>query len=119
MKQRGRKSSASLSIVAVNDHKRPRPPAHLSEPEADIWRSLTSAMPPRHFDSALFLLESLCCTINVGNVLMRELHRYDDPALKNPANFAIYEKLLAMNCRQSALVASLSTKLKLTKQTQG
>jgi hypothetical protein len=50
MKQRGRKSRASLSVLPLRPHlvassppdNPPPPPAHLEEPEAEIWRAIVA-----------------------------------------------------------------------------
>lgn len=64
MAQRGRKSSASLSIVPLTQPApsiRPQPPARLGKVARDIWRSTTSSRPADYFDAAsLPMLEAYC-----------------------------------------------------------
>src|SRR5438067_1114269 len=83
MRQRGRKSKASLNVVPVTPPMRPQAPAHLVPEEAQWWRLLVNDMPPDHFTSALFLLEILCCQIRIGQVLAGELHEFDERSLLN------------------------------------
>lgn len=58
MRQRGRKSSASLAVVPIDaNQQRPEPPARLSAEEKTIWREVTAAVRSDWFWSSEFLLE--------------------------------------------------------------
>jgi hypothetical protein len=60
MRQRGRKSLASLSIVpavSIDARQRPEPPKRLSSEEKAVWREVTGAVRPDWLYGAEHLLE--------------------------------------------------------------
>ena len=60
MKQRGRRSSASLSVVSTEPLSPPEPPSELTKRQVEIWRNIVSAMPPDWFLRAPQLLVQYC-----------------------------------------------------------
>lgn len=59
---RGRKSAASLQTIALASlRKPPPPPAGLSPPAADLWKSIASSLPAEFFQPGdLPLLQAYC-----------------------------------------------------------
>jgi hypothetical protein len=110
MRQRGRKSSASLSIVravAIDSRQRPEPPKRLSREERQVWREVTGALRPDWFYGAEHLLEIYVRAL-VHERFLAELVKAADP------NGSRFVKLVRLKRTEAALVANLATKLRLT-----
>jgi phage terminase small subunit len=61
MKQRGRKSAATLSVTNIDDQQTILPPAFLSEPERELFASIVGGCDPDHFrQTDLPLLSRYC-----------------------------------------------------------
>jgi|SoiMethySBSTD1v2_1073268.scaffolds.fasta_scaffold1440016_1 hypothetical protein len=102
MRQRGRRSSEHLEMIAV--HGRPsklEPPAYLTDPERELFEELIAGSAPEHFRvTDLPVLVSLVqCTL-----LARSVGR-------DPDQIAGFEKA-------ARLQATLATKLRLTPQSR-
>jgi hypothetical protein len=109
MKQPGRKSLASLSVLPAMATKPPPPPEKLSEPEKALWRETTAALRPNWFQGCEPVLEAY-----VGSVMMgREIS--DTLATCSPSSDK-FADLVRLRCNVSATIASLATKLRLTPQ---
>jgi hypothetical protein len=119
MRQRGRPSGNSLSIVPavpVPDG-RPEPPAILSEAEAREWRRYTAALPSTWFTPEnLPLLTELCQAIELSNSVAQELHRIK--SLRNDDKLAKFLKLVRAKVQVSETIFRLSTKLRFTPQSR-
>jgi phage terminase small subunit len=114
MKQRGRKSAESLTVVPFVDVARQKPiepPAHLTAEQKQIWQDTVGGMKPGQFPAAVHpLLEVYCTCISRTRFIERQLREVDPKT-----DFKRYRALTSMQCRESALLCSLSTRLRLLK----
>ena len=121
MRQRGRKSSASLSVVPIRtDARRPPPPGHLTAIEKTTWREIVNSTPAGWFTVAQEpLLAAYCCHESAARFLSEMIEK-ERPAnlLADPAKLRLYCRLLAMRARETAALSALATKMRLTQQTQ-
>lgn len=114
MGSRGRKSTAELSVIAVDGKpSRLEPPASLSEAERTIFTALVASCDPRHFQASdLPLLVRYCEACTLGDLAATELRR-DGAVVKGKASpwIVIQEKSVR------AMVA-LSMRLRLSPQSR-
>ena len=117
MRQRGRKSSASLSVVPVSfEARRPAPPAELTAPEAKVWKAIVCSTPGGWFSVAQEpLLSAYCRHVVTGDRLSAMINK-GSPDLTNMAGIRQHSRLLSMRLRESAAMMSLATKMRLTQQ---
>lgn len=111
--QRGRKSAESQAIIGLAPAigpSRPEPPSELTEEQAEVWRSIVGAMQPTWFGAETWpLLAELCRHTVLARFLARELQ-----ATELGKDLKRFARLAAMHLRESAMVAMLSTRLRLT-----
>jgi hypothetical protein len=108
-----RKSAASLAVIPPSPRPYPEPLAHLSAPEAAIWRTIVKCRPPDFFDAAnQVLLEQYCRHAHSANVIAKAIQAIPDPE----ADLRRYSKLLEMAARESKAIMALSSKLRLAVQ---
>jgi hypothetical protein len=108
MRQRGRKSSASLAIVSAVETPRPAPPRSLSRAGRQVWRATTARFQPEFFCGAEFLLEAYCDGVVTLRTLV-ELIKATDPA--DHKRLAV---LVQLQKAQALLIGNLGGKLRLT-----
>lgn len=117
MKQRGRQSSASLSVVCIDvSRQRPPPPKYLTLDQRKVWREIVESTPAGWFSREDQLLVAYCrsvCTCNYIAKLINELR----PSFEL-ADLKRWDKLLRMQDREDRLVCSLATKMRLTQQSR-
>src|SRR5262245_16960699 len=109
MRQRGRKSSASLSVVSVTEVPRPAPPRRLSRQERTIWRELVARFRADHFHGAEHLLEALVQAI--------DLQRFLDKQIRTAITSQDEKRLAAlilMQRQQTQAVGNLGRHLRIT-----
>jgi hypothetical protein len=119
MRQRGRPSGGSLSVVPIvaDPDGRPAPPPELSEDEAKQWRTYTARMPPSWFpNETLPLLRELVQTITLAQRANAELRAIK--SLRRDDVFARFIKLAHTKLETSERISQLSTKLRLTNQSR-
>ncbi len=123
MRQRGRPSQSSLSVVvplktAVNAG-RPAVPAEFDKDEARHWRDIVGRMPADWFPAeTLPVLTALCADIALSERVALELRRVKRRSLATDADFKRFASLARMRLRLSQSIANLSTKLRLTNQSR-
>ena len=121
--QRGRKSAASsmlsFAIVPGAPGLRPDPPAELAAEEQAEWIVVVERMPAAHFTRETWPLLADYCRFAVnarwvgqGMAEMRARSAY------NPAYIKDVEKMLDLQKQNSAQLARLATKLRLTPQSR-
>jgi hypothetical protein len=89
---------------AIPGQGRPEPPPELSEREAQIWTACVESRPLGYFDKATWpLLKAYCMHAMLAHDLAAELR-------KHPT-----DKLRREHRQQTAMVANLATRLRLTK----
>lgn len=118
MKQRGRKSAASLAVaMPVTVAQRLPAPAHLSDAERTIWLETVNDQPADAFSQTHApLLELYCRHIVQARVLADELANFDRAWLADDDGLKRYDRLLAMNEREGRAASSLATRLRITRQ---
>jgi hypothetical protein len=107
MRQRGRKSRASLAVVPVAEDERPQPPARLSAAERRVWRDTVDRLPPHWFRGSEPVLENYCVAADLARFLAEQVKA----AAPGDKRFADLVKLLRA---EAALVARLAGTLRLT-----
>lgn len=118
MATRGRKSIAALTTVTPTSP-RPEPPAHLSETEAAEWRDIAARMPPDWFTRETRpLLEAYCQHVVTRRLLARELAGFDPERLADAEGLKCYDKPTSIAARESNILATLATKLRLSQQSR-
>jgi phage terminase small subunit len=113
MNQRGRKSAASKNVVCIDvaRQKPTDPPTYLTAEQAQIWQDIVGAMRPGQFPIAVHpLLETYCMCISRTRAIEQQLREVDPKT-----DFKRYRMLATMQVRESALLCSLSTRLRLLK----
>jgi hypothetical protein len=118
MKQRGRKSAASLAIqpspVGI-----PRLPAplKLSEAERGIWHDIVNALPANYFTEAQVpLLVALCRRVAKADVMAGLILDFRTEWTSVEGGLERLDKLFAAADREDRAIAALSRSLRLTLQ---
>ena len=123
MRQRGRPSQSSLSVVvplktAVNAG-RPAVPADFDKDEARHWRDIVNRMPADWFPAeTLPVLATLCADVATSERVALELRKVRRRSLSNAEDFKRFAQLTRMKIRLSDSIGNLSTKLRLTNQSR-
>ena len=113
MRQRGRKSSAGLSVVPIScDRQRPEPPAQLTAEQATIWRSIVETTPAGWFAPGDLMLELYCRHAATSNWLSKRIDALDFETVE----LKLLDRLLRMRERESKMITHLATKMRLTQQ---
>jgi len=121
MKQRGRKSAASLAVSTVtavgNTRDRLQAPAHISDAERSVWIDVVNDQPADAFSQTHApLLELYCRHIVQARILADELANFDRSWLADDDGLKRYDRLLAMAEREGRAASSLATRLRITRQ---
>jgi len=119
MKQRGRKSSASVSVISANGLEattRPSPSPELTDEQANEWREIVNSLSADWFPrESLGLLAQYCKHIiasrHIGQ-LITEMETDEDEEFL----ISKYDKLLQMQEREGRAISSLATRMRLTQQ---
>jgi phage gp36-like protein len=118
MGTRGRTSAAELTVAAlatVERVQRPDAPYSLTDEQADIWRQIVARMPADWFPAETHpMLESLCCHIARKRKVEQLLTTAEGT---DPFDTKNYNDLALMAERESRVVSSLMTKMRMTQQT--
>ena len=121
MRQRGRKSSASLTVVPLSTEGRlPAPPAYLDASATKLWNAIVADSPSGWFTVAQEpLLAGFCCHASTAEFISKliDKERLDD-LLGDRDKLRRYCGLLGMRARETAAMSALATKMRLTQQSQ-
>jgi phage terminase small subunit len=113
MLQRGRKTTAALTVVLPVPMQRPEPPTWLPADQASLWREVTSTKPPAFFDAAVLpLLESYCVHCTVARGLAADLAALPAGAVAKRA------KLLALFDTATRAALAHARSLRITTQSR-
>jgi hypothetical protein len=121
MRQRGRKSATSLSVVPVStEARRPPPPAHLDASAKKLWKAIVADSPSGWFTVAQEpLLAGFCCHASTAEFISKLIDKErPDDLLGDRDRLRRYSRLLGMRSRETAALSSLATKMRLTQQAQ-
>tara|TARA_R110000824_G_scaffold40166_2_gene120656 strand:- start:12059 stop:12472 length:414 start_codon:yes stop_codon:yes gene_type:complete len=118
MGTRGRKTSATITTLPTAKRtpaqERPKPPATLTKPAAEIWVGIVDRLPEEWFPRETWpILEQYCRHILSCKVIDT---RIDD--MEKRTNFDVddYDKLCKMRERETRTMLSLATRMRLTQQ---
>lgn len=119
MAKRGRQSAASIVSrgVALPSENRLKAPLHLSDAEIGVWAELVNDQPASAFTATHSpVIEMYCRHVVNARILADELLNFDRSWLADDEGLKRYDKLLAMNERESRAASSLATRLRITRQ---
>jgi hypothetical protein len=109
MRRPGRKSAASLAVVVPDiSQMRPEPPERLTDDERNVWLGITERLRPDWVRGSEFLLEILCHSVVMERFISEQIKRCD------PRDEKRLGILVRMQRDQAAVIARLSTKMRLT-----
>jgi hypothetical protein len=115
MKHRGRRSSASLSVVPIDvSRERPPPPKHLTPDQREVWRDIVESTPAGWFATEDQLLVAYCRSICTSRYIAKLINEIK-PSFEH-RDLKRWDKLLRMQDREDRLICSLATKMRLTQQ---
>jgi len=106
--------------VAATDVAHPAPPQELNAEEAAIWKSIVDRMPPDYFPVPTHpMLVNLCRHIRLSRWFASQLRELEKklPDVLNEQRTQVLHDMLALSRAQSnesRVIATLSTRLKLT-----
>lgn len=119
MGERGRKSTASLSVISGGADRRPEPPSDLTKHEAEVWQATVAHEAADIFGTAALqqLLKEYCrhviAAARLSLVIEAHMSTTDsDLGIKD------LDCLLKMRDRETKAIADLATKLRLTNQSR-
>ena len=93
-----------MPLPQIPGSKRPPPPADMSKREAEIWTDIVDSRPAFYFDRSTFpMLAALCMHAAQAELLAAELRRNST------------QKNRDEHRKQTAMIAALSTRLRLSK----
>lgn len=117
MKQRGRRSAASLSVIAGTIDGRPQPPSGLTKEQQEIWNRVVAAEPADWFRTAAAqqLLVLYCRHIQTAVKLESVIADAWGDEDSTPAQV---DRLLKMRDRETRACVTLATKMRLTNQSR-
>ena len=110
-----RKSSSSSEVVALPVRRDPpKPPADLTQEQAQQWRAICSALPPDYFrGEALPVLAELCRCIVNSRQFAQWLDSNPIETLRTPTHIREHARVARLRLAASGMVARLSSKLRL------
>lgn len=120
MATRGRRSAASLSVVAGSIDGRPQPPGDLTKFQADLWQRTVAGEPLDQFRTAALqqLLKEYVRHCETANILASQIEDFDPAWLADEEGLKRYDKLLLMRDRETKAIGDKATKLRLTNQSR-
>jgi hypothetical protein len=118
MAQRGRKSAASLAVVAPITDWRPEAPPELTEFQQDLWERVVRSEPNDFFKGAArqALLKSFCRHAEAADILAAQIDGFQPAWLVSDEGLARYGALLKLRELESRALNAVATKLRLTNQ---
>jgi phage terminase small subunit len=115
MQQRGRKSSAALALAPVAELRRiPDAPGHLTEEQSTVWRlTMASAAGDMIGTEAHPVLVEYCRAVVLGDQIAVQLNAFNTSWLAEDEALKRWDKLAAMQARNTSLMAALAGKLRI------
>lgn len=111
MKRPGRKSSASLEAVE-SIPQRPQPPDHLNDQESEVWNRVVNGLETGWFrDETHDLLAAYCSHVITSRTIGDLISAFTDDS-----DVQDMEKLTKIRERESRIIVSLATKMRLPQQ---
>jgi len=118
MKQSGRKSAESQSVLApVEIETRVRAPVDLSEFEASIWNQVVNTKPAEWFGGdTIELLKSYCKHVSQANLIDSQLQCFTPDWLADKEGLDRFDKLNRLRDLNTKQINALSRSMRLTQQ---
>jgi len=117
MGQRGPKNRLELSVVpssVIGAIKRPDPPAHLTDAQADVWISVVDCLPADWFPTDVHgTLEQYCRHVVAARKVAQLVEQFE---ASDDLQIEEYDRLLKMQEREGRALSSLATRLRITPQ---
>jgi hypothetical protein len=113
--QRGRKSPLALTVIGpggIETVRRPEPPSVLNEEQAIEWARVVSSLPADWFPPYTHGLLTEYCRIFGNCRIISE--RIEAVLSRDSVDIDLYEHLMRIQQRESALLAHLAVKLRLS-----
>src|SRR5690625_1677655 len=116
MRQRGRKSAASLEVVASNVSATERPPVpdDLSDEQAAVWQKITNRMPADWSPAETWPLLALYCRHVVAARRVAQLIEQEETP--ESVDIEALDGLYKVQEREGRAMSSLATRMRLTEQ---
>ncbi len=116
MGTRGRKSTADLKAVGnIPSIERPEPPAHLTDDQKEVWRSVVSEAPPSEFSRDRWpMLESYCVhttTRRRCDKVINEIEAQEEPDTQE------WKRVCEIRGKESGLINQLGIRLNIAQST--
>ena len=119
MKQKGRKSTAKLSIISGETLPRPAAPDDLLPDERLLWDAITSTRMPDFFDVATLPLLSEYCRLKTRvDLLAEQLEDFDSQWLATEDGVKRYKSLAGCCDQAQGRMISLARTMRLTQQSR-
>jgi hypothetical protein len=116
LKQRGKKSVAAMSVArsAVSATDRPKPPAELTPEQQIEWALVVNAAPADWFAPYnQLVLAQYCRHAVAARRVAQVIQQFES---QDEIDVSDYDVLLKMQERESRVISSLATKMRLTQQ---
>ena len=117
MTKRGRKSGASLAIrpvTPIETAPRPAPPGELSDEEAEEWIAVVNHLPAEWFTRETYpLLIQYCRHVITARRVRQMITALE---AEEEFDFKAYEAALKMQARESQIITTLATKMRISQQ---
>ena len=119
MKQRGKKSAASLSVVQAAAPQRPAAPDDLLPSEKEVFAAIVGARSVSFFDDASIpLLVEYCRLMTQVNLLGQQLNDFLPEWLLTDEGVKRYKNLTAIRDQGQGRMIALARSLRLTQQSR-
>jgi phage terminase small subunit len=122
MRQRGRKGTASLSVVSGAFGERPEPPEYLSKKQAAVWKRVVGSEHPDFFktEAVKALLVHYCRHLVTADELEDVVQKAMGPRPEGEKAVSLddLDRLLKMRERETRACTTLATKMRLTNQSR-
>src|SRR5687767_12519802 len=117
MKLRGRDSAASMEVIPlrpIERVERPKPPAELTSEQADEWRAVVNRLPADWFPRETYpLLIDYCRHVVMARRVAQLIAQAE---AGETLDVVEYDRLGKMAERESRVIASLATKMRISQQ---
>lgn len=115
-----RKSKAALQVAPSTElDTRPPPPADLTQVQAQLWCSVTATKPADWFTAdCLPLLSAYCRHCATAMFIDQKIDAVEQKEEFEPEYLVVYGKLLDAREKQTRIITSVATKLRLTPQSK-
>jgi hypothetical protein len=120
MKQRGRKSPLDLSTVVVGARQMPpRPPAELTDAQADVWRSVVASLRGDWMSPAAYpVLIEYCRHVCRARLLQSQIEQFELEWVRTEGGLERFDRLLGMADRETRVITACARALRLTPSAQ-